>query len=270
MIPIRYDLHWSLSSGAERLQLDIDFEHLHISLQGEFLCPVCRGLANSVLPALPGDAEKLCRLPMPSVSASDSVTYSPLADQKLNSLCLQQALSLLTSAADISRSNEILDSVPVHHSGRLRPTPESLFRVLCKMYFPGNDKIVGSGRVSHSMIMWDTLKYSLMSTEISARSRRTSLSPEYSQNALIKELKSSTGFVLSLLLKILQSTRTKDTLSFLLRLRGINLFAESICSGFSAKEFTSRSFRQGGIATVFRNFYIVFVILFLKNHSLLI
>lgn len=97
--------------------------------------------------------------------------------------------------------------------------------------------------------MWDTLKYSIISTEIAARSRRTSLAPEYSQIALLKELKSSSGFILSLLLKNVQNTRTKDSLSFLLRLKGIKLFAESICSGFSVEKFPSHPCRQGGIAS---------------------
>lgn len=210
---------------------------------------MCRGIANSVLPALPEDSERLCRLPVPpTVSPSDSEALLPLSD--VDSLCVQQALSLLRCAADVSERDEILNSIPMQYNGRIRPNPESVFLVLCRMYFPGNDKILGSGRVSHSMIMWDTLKYSLMSTEIAARSRRTSLSPEYSLNALMKELKSSSGFILSLVLKTVQRTRTKDSLSFLLRLRGIKLFSESICAGFSVEEFSSRSCIQEGIASV--------------------
>ncbi|KAL1822614.1 hypothetical protein ACET3Z_009392 [Daucus carota] len=238
-----------LSSLKDRYIRRIVFEGGHIvdPDQGEFLCPVCRGLANSVLPALPGDSEKLCRLPIaPARDLSDSAVSITPCNAGVHSLHLQQASALLLSAAKISGNDEIIKATPMQHNGRIRPDPESIFRVLCGMYFPGKDKIVSSGRVSQSMIMWDTLKYSIMSTEIAARSCRTSLLPEYSQTALLKELKSSSGFILSLLLKNVQNTRTKDALSFLLRLKGIKLFAESICSGFSVEKFPSHPCRQGG------------------------
>ncbi|XP_074362573.1 E3 ubiquitin-protein ligase PRT6 isoform X3 [Apium graveolens] len=238
-----------LSSLKDRYIRRIVFEGGHIvdPDQGEFLCPVCRGLANSVLPALPRDSEKLCRLPMATtLGRPDSADDITLCSAGVHSLYLQQASALVLSAAEISGRDEIIKATPMQHNGKIRPNPESVFRVLCGMYFPGKDKIIGSGRVSQSMIMWDTLKYSIMSTEIAARSHRTSLSPEYSQTALLKELKSSSGFILSLLLKNVQKTRTKDALSFLLRLKGIKLFAESLCSGSSVEKFSSHPCRQGG------------------------
>ena len=181
------------------------------------------------------------------VDLSKSAGQLASSNRTVDLLRLQQALSLLQSAADISGRNEILKTFPMQRNGRIRPDLESVFRVLCGMYFPGKENISGSGRVSHSMIMWDTLKYSLISTEIAARSGKDSLTPNYSLNSLYKELKSSSGFILSLLLKIVQSTRTKNSLTLLLRLRGIQLFAESICSGISLDEFPSHTYRRGGM-----------------------
>ncbi|KAK3038512.1 hypothetical protein RJ639_029312, partial [Escallonia herrerae] len=237
-----------LSSLKERYIRRIVFEGGHIvdPDQGEFLCPVCRRLANSVLPALPEDLKKVSRLPMPLVASPSDAVGPSMSVDSVDPLHLQEALSLLQTAADVSGRNEILKMFPVQHSGRIGPRLENMFRVLCGMYFPGRNKISGSGRVSHSMIMWDTLKYSLISTEIAARSGRTVLSPNYGVNALYKELKSSSGFILSLLLRIVQSMRTKNSLSVLLRFRGIQLFAESICSGVSSDEFPSRTCRRGG------------------------
>ncbi|KAA8518905.1 hypothetical protein F0562_016321 [Nyssa sinensis] len=207
-----------LSSLKERYMRRIVYEGGHIvdPDQGEFLCPVCRGLANSVLPALPGDSQKIFKPPMISpVSSSDATGSFTSSNGEIDFLHLQEAVSLLQTAADVA--------------GRGK-----------------QDKISRSARISHSMIMWDTLKYSLISTEISARCGRTSLTPNYSLNALYKELKSSSGFILSLLLKIVRSTWTKNSLSVLLRLRGIQLFAQSICSGVSLDEFPSSTRRQGG------------------------
>ncbi|GFY82610.1 proteolysis 6 [Actinidia rufa] len=243
-----------LSSLKERYVRRMIFEGGHIvdPDQGEFLCPVCRGLANSVLPAFPGDSQKVFRPAMASiVNWSDATGHLASANREINVLRLREALSLLRSAADVAGRGEILNAFPVHRNGRTRPNLESMFRVLSGLYYPGKqDRISGSARISHSMIMWDTLKYSLLSTEIAARCRRTSLAPNYGLNALYKELKSSSGFILSLLLNIVQSTRSKNSLTFLLRLRGIQLFAESVCSGVLLDEFPSQICQQGGMIAV--------------------
>ncbi|KAH7866689.1 hypothetical protein Vadar_023643 [Vaccinium darrowii] len=238
-----------LSSLKERYLRRIVFEGGQIvdPDQGEFLCPVCRGLANSVLPAFPGDSQKVFRPPVVSaVNCSGAAGHSTSATRETD-FRLREALSLLRSAADVAGRGEILKDFPVLRNGRIRPNLESMFRVLSGMYFPGKqDRISGSARVSHSVIMWDTLKYSLLSTEIAARCGRTSLTPNYSLNDLYKELSSSSGFILSLLLKIVQSTRSKNSLTVFLRLRGIQLFAESVCSGVSLDEFPSQIYRRGG------------------------
>ncbi|KAG5582873.1 hypothetical protein H5410_053500 [Solanum commersonii] len=217
-----------LSSLKERYTRQIVFEGGHIvdPDQGEFLCPVCRGLANSVLPALPAKTKRST----PSLSSGPSDAVS------LSTLRFQEALFLLQSAADVAGSREILQSLPLQQFGQMRVNLDYVVRVLCEMYFPDKDKISESGRLSHSLILFDTLKYSLISTEIAARSGNTSLAPNYSLGALYKELKSTNCFIFALLLSIVQSTRTKDSLTVLLRLRGIQLFVKSICSDISADE----------------------------------
>lgn len=191
---------------------------------------------------------------MSAVNCSGAAGHSTSATRETD-FRLREALSLLRSAADVAGSGEILKDFPVHRNGRIRPNLESMFRVLSGMYFPGKqDRISGSARVSHSVIMWDTLKYSLLSTEIAARCGRTSLTPNYSLNDLYKELSSSSGFILSLLLKIVQSTRSKNSLTVFLRLRGIQLFAESVCSGVSLDEFPSQIYRRGGTIVISMQF----------------
>ncbi|XP_059305584.1 E3 ubiquitin-protein ligase PRT6 isoform X1 [Lycium ferocissimum] len=231
-----------LSSLKERYTRRIVFEGGHIvdPDQGEFLCPVCRGLANSVLPALPADFGGFTSLHLTS-SASDAVGPSPSSSGVGDALYFQKALFLLQSAADVAGSREIFQRLPFRQFGQMRVNLESVYRVLCGKYFPDNDKISVSGRLGHSLILYDTLKYTLVSTEIATRSGKTSLAPNYSLGALYKELQSSNGFILALLLSIVQSTRTKNSLTVLLRLRGIQLFAESICTGTSADEISDPS-----------------------------
>ncbi|CAL5434533.1 unnamed protein product [Camellia sinensis] len=156
-----------LSSLKERYVRRIVFEGGLIidPDQGEFLCPVCCGLANSALPTLPGDSQKVSRPPMVStVSWPDAIGQLSSANRETDFHRFREALSLLRSAADVAGRSEILKAFPMHRNGRIRPNPESMFRVLSGMYFPGKqDRISGSSRVSHSVIMWDTLKYSLIS-----------------------------------------------------------------------------------------------------------
>nr|XP_043618780.1 E3 ubiquitin-protein ligase PRT6 isoform X1 [Erigeron canadensis] len=227
-----------LRSLKERYTRRLDFEGGHIvdPDQGEFLCPVCRGLANSVLPDLPKERPK-DNGPLKSLSLSPTDAY----DVSL----LRQSLSLLQAAADVSRRNEFLKLFPVSRKGGLGTNIESAVRLLREMYFPGNDKISGSNRLSDSVIMWDTLKYSLVSTEIAARSERTSSATNISTSALYEELRSSSGFILSLLLKIVHNMRVQSSLDVLLRLRGIQLFARSICCADTINESPSYGHRGG-------------------------
>ncbi|CAL5331360.1 unnamed protein product [Camellia sinensis] len=132
--------------------------------RGECLCPVCRGLANSSLPALPRDSQKVSRPPMVSTVSWPDAGQLSSANRETDFHRFREALSLLRSATDVAGRSEILKAFPMHRNGRIRPNPESMFRVLSGMYFPGKqDRISGSARVSHSVIMWDTLKYSLIS-----------------------------------------------------------------------------------------------------------
>lgn len=159
----------------------------------------------------------------------------------------RQSVSLLQAAADVSRRSEFLKSFPVQRKGG-STNLESAVRLLREMYLPGNDKISTSNRLSDSMIMWDTLKYSLISTEIAARSERTSPATNFRTSALYEELRSSSGFILSLLLKIVHSIRVQSSLDVLLRLRCIQQFAKSICC--ADNEPPSHVYRVGGIILV--------------------
>ncbi|KAJ0737868.1 putative carboxypeptidase U transcription factor interactor and regulator Znf-B family [Helianthus annuus] len=236
-----------LRSLKERYTRRMDFEGGHIvdPDQGEFLCPVCRGLSNSVLPDLPKEETK-------DIRQSKSQNPFPLDANDVS--YLRQSLSLLEAAADVSRTNEFLKAFPVQRKRETGTNLKSMIRLLREMYFPGNDKISGSNRLSDSMIVWDTLKYSVVSTEIAARSEKTSFATNFSNGALYEELRSSNGFVLSLLLKISQKTRVQNSLDVLLRLRGIQRFAKSICYADTLNEPANDANRVGGnMISVLRN-----------------
>ncbi|XP_058099239.1 E3 ubiquitin-protein ligase PRT6-like isoform X1 [Magnolia sinica] len=209
--------------------------------QGEFICPVCRRLANSVLPAFPVDSNKVGKKILLSDGSFTSTTGSSSTSHSDNCvLHLPLALSLLWSTADAIQKRKFPETSS-QSKGSMRADIEPVYRMLCRMYFPDRyDTLLASGRVSHSALMWDTLRYSLIATEIAARGGEPKGSAACSSSrleALYRKIQSSSGFILCLLLKVANATRCQNHLQVLLRFRGIQLFAGAICSGVSLDGF---------------------------------
>ncbi|CAL1379064.1 unnamed protein product [Linum trigynum] len=229
-----------LSSLRERYIRRIAIEGGHIVNpdKGEFLCPVCRRLANSVLPSFPGNFRK---------GGKPMVSPVNLSNDR-EAFLLMKGFALLQSAANISRNRNILRTVPLNINRRAAPNLDFVCRMLCKLYFPNRqEKFLGTSGVNESMIMWDTLKYSLITMEISARSGKESTMPTYTLDSLYKELNSSSGFTLSMLLKIVQFVRSNNVLRVLQRYRGIQLFGDSICLGAFKKSGDSTERHAGDL-----------------------
>lgn len=196
---------------------------------------MCRRLANSVLPTLPGELQKPFKQSI-ILSTGSINTAPPLAQSSelTYSLRLSLGLKLLQSSANAVGKDKFLNAIPLHHVDRTGTNLENFLKVLSKMYSPcKEEKLSRFASLNHSMLMWDTLKYSLTSMEIAARCGKTSFTPNFALSALYEELKSSSGFILSLMLKLVQKTRSKNSIHVLQRFRGVQLFAESICSGVS-------------------------------------
>ncbi|XP_065854552.1 E3 ubiquitin-protein ligase PRT6 [Euphorbia lathyris] len=246
-----------LSSLKERYVRRSVFEGGHIvdPDQGEFLCPVCRRLANSVLPALPGDIHRIGKEPMISnVSSTTNVGHLLSSNEKSNLLLVEHALLLLRSTANLIEKGDFWKTFPLQRSDKTTHNLDFFYRVLFKMYFPNRlDKLSKCTRANNCMILWDTLKYTLVSMEIAARCDRTQMTPTYSLNGLYKELKSSTGFVLSLLLKVVQTLRSKNSLYVLQRFRGVQLFAESICSGVPLDHASSTYQHESDMSSILKH-----------------
>ncbi|KAJ4978954.1 hypothetical protein NE237_009734 [Protea cynaroides] len=239
-----------LLSLKERYNRRLVFEGGHIvdPDQGEFLCPVCRRLANSVLPALP-DYSGYIRKQIMSSDLCSTLTSgsSSTSNSEVTLLYLRQALALLQSTENVVRKGGLPKAFSLQCNKRMGHILEPVFRTLVKLYFADrHEKFAVSGRLSHSMLLWDTLRYSLISTEIASRGRRSSVCRVDSTSGLYKELESSSGFILSLLLQVVQSTRSDDSVQVLLRFRGIQLLAEAVCSGVSMDEVSSGTGSQRG------------------------
>ncbi|CAH8371211.1 unnamed protein product [Eruca vesicaria subsp. sativa] len=225
-----------LTSLKERSDRRNVFEGAHIVdlVQGEFLCPACRRLANSVLPACPGD---IC-----SVSKLQESPHAKLgrSDEEVPSLWLSEALCLLQSAADVIEDGDSVKTVSLQGDEPRRKDLQSVSNKLWNFYFAKRqEQPPGSSWLLQSTIMWDTLMYSVISMEIVTRCAKNSMLPVYCIDSLYEELKTSKGIALSLLLRVVQSTRTKNALHVRQRFMGMKHLAESICSGISSSSSSS-------------------------------
>ncbi|XP_020273460.1 E3 ubiquitin-protein ligase PRT6 [Asparagus officinalis] len=227
-----------LTSLKQRHLRRLGFEGGHIVDPdlGELLCPVCRRFANSILPAFPsGISNKLVRRIVPIESPKENL---PVA--------LSLALSLLKSTAKIVGHGRFRKALSGKQNVNVKSALEPAFRKLCMLYsVPGYDNLLASGRLHQSLILWDTFMYTLVSTEIAARGKpKKCLSSSLSLEALYAEL-GSDEFILSLLLSIAQTARFSSQHDVLLRFRGIQLLAGSICFGVSGDKSSISDEKKG-------------------------
>ncbi|CAN6442635.1 unnamed protein product [Victoria cruziana] len=216
------------------------FEGVHIvdPDQGEFLCPMCRRFTNSVVPA-PSGMGKIEKPVMVFHSQPSSAASSTSSSSGNYRIMIPEALSLLQGAEKMVRRSgyrNVSSRLDEPSKATLQPLLQTLFR----LYFPDKgNALLTSGRVNHSLFLWDVLRYSLISTEIAARHGKTDSGSR--PRALIKEMDNTTGFVMSLLLQVAQINYNQNHVQVLLRFRGMQLFCQSISSGVSLDEFSEGS-----------------------------
>ncbi|OAY64508.1 E3 ubiquitin-protein ligase PRT6, partial [Ananas comosus] len=163
-------------------------------------------------------------------------------------LRLPLALSLLVSTAKMVGQGKLLKVFFEEMNETIEPSLEPSLRKLRSLYYPhSEDTFLASERLSQSLFLWDTFRYSLISTEIAARGRMnpTSSSSKTSLDSLYSELNSST-----------QSARSLSRLEVLLRFKGIQLFMSSICSGVSVDDdLLNPTERRGAFSPLLKHLY---------------
>jgi hypothetical protein len=216
-------------------------------VQGELLCPVCRRFANSILPASPNFTTLSLVTPPAQTVSPEDVTTTSVVD--INKLQFPHALSLLESAGKVVGQSNFLKALSGRLNHTTEPTLDPSLRRLAVLYYPRNyGSFSASERLSPSLFLWDTLKYSLVSTEIASRGRMSSHSfaSKSCLESLCSELNSSSGFILSLLFRVAHSARNLNRLEVLLRFEGIQLLSGSICSCISGyKDVLNATKRKG-------------------------
>ncbi|KAL6626741.1 hypothetical protein ACP70R_030467 [Stipagrostis hirtigluma subsp. patula] len=242
-----------LFSLKQRFIRRLGFEGGHIVDPdlGELLCPVCRRFANSILPASPDFSSKTSRkvtTTFVQTMASETVATS---DVTMSNLQFSRALSLLESAGKIVGQSKYLKALSGKANDTTEPALDPSLRRLAMLYYPrSHSSFSASERLNPSLFLWDTLRYSVVSTEIASRGRMSSYSAESKSclESLRSELNSSSGFILSLLFRVAHSARNLNRLEILLRFEGIQLLAGSICSCVSGyKDLLNATKRKGNL-----------------------
>ncbi|KAJ4782433.1 E3 ubiquitin-protein ligase UBR3 [Rhynchospora pubera] len=205
-----------------------------LSEMDELLCPVCRRFTNCTLPATSQISSKLPPLLPANILAATA--SSPLS----------LALSLLRSASKIVEK-ESLETISSILKTTPNPSVEPSIKKLSTLYYPQNSaKFSSEDRLSESLLLWDTLRYSIISTEIAARGRKESC-----VEALNGELNSSSGFILSLLFGVAQAACNLRCTEVLLRYKGLQLLAGSVCFGLTGANDPSNTSKRGGMFASF-------------------
>lgn len=218
---------------------------------GELLCPVCRRFANSILPASPDFSSKLSRKVTQFLQTSTPEVITTSSDANTSKLQFPRALSLLESAGKIVGQSKFLKALSAKRNDTTEPVLDPSLRRLAMLYYPrSQSSFPAPERLNPSLFLWDTLRYSVVSTEIASRGRMPSNSAESKSclESLRGELNSSTGFILSLLFRVAHSARNLNRLEVLLRFEGIQLLAGSVCSCISGyKDILNATKRKGSL-----------------------
>ncbi|PWZ31976.1 hypothetical protein Zm00014a_001940 [Zea mays] len=245
-----------LFSLKQRYVRRLGFEGGHIVDPdlGELLCPVCRRFANSILPASPDFSGKTSMMLRPFVQTLTPQVVTTTSDVNRNCLQFARALSLFESAGKIVGETKFLKAISGKLNETTNPALDPCLRRLAMLYYPrSHSSFSPSKRLNPSLFLWDTLRYSLVSTEIASRGRMSSHSAESKSclESLRGELNSSSGFILSLLFHAAHSARNLNRLEVLLRFEGIQLLAGSICSCISGyKDILNATKRKGSLPSM--------------------
>ncbi|KAJ0962441.1 hypothetical protein J5N97_030269 [Dioscorea zingiberensis] len=140
---------------------------------GELLCPVCRRFANSILPInlVSGNTSQRPVMPFSGGPTSLQVT-STSADLSAYVLHLPLALTLLQSTAKMVGECRFLKFYSGKLSETIEPASEHAIRKLCMLQYPHSyGSLISSVRLSHSLMLWNALMYSLISMEIASRGK---------------------------------------------------------------------------------------------------
>eukprot|EP00250_Pteridium_aquilinum_P003618 c13921_g1_i1 orf=503-7018(-) len=226
-----------LSSLLQRYHSRTLFEGLQIvdPNQGEFLCPVCRRLANSVLPYISETSSPHAVGEEQATSVANGPQSPPGAFPLGLVSQVPQAMHLLCNAEELAWLSGFRKAVSRPLSKTLKSTFDSLFWRLYGLYFTGRESNSrhNCNRVSQSLLLWNVFRYTIISVELASRTREDALMLNSENNIQALWKSTEKGCVLPVLLRAAKAIQNQNRQSLLLRARGMQLLVGSVCFGVS-------------------------------------
>ncbi|KAH7292156.1 hypothetical protein KP509_29G053500 [Ceratopteris richardii] len=226
------------SSLLHRYQTRTFFEGLQIvdPDQRELLCPVCRRLANTVLPCIPETSVPDAILEEQDISVSCIDICPRSSSARLN--LVPNALSLLHNSEELVWKAGFRKAVAKPLPRGLKAALDSLFWKLFSLHFPGRGKRhrKNCNRVSQSLLLWNVLRYTILSAELSSRHQEAALDSEHTLGALLQHADKRS--ILPVLLRAAKAVQNQNRQSVLLRARGMQLLVGAVCLGVSEDSLT--------------------------------
>ncbi|XP_024382980.1 E3 ubiquitin-protein ligase PRT6 isoform X2 [Physcomitrium patens] len=216
---------------------------------GEFLCPVCRRLANSVFPVLPGHTGLNSPFKTPN-APQISVRITPDSPTTLQ---LEHAFRMLIKAEELVSKSGFRKVVDPQLPDMLRGVLDDLAKRLW-FFYPGNDQFyfLEHGRVHEGLLLWDVFRYTLMSAELAARSNELIVSNSSGLVTLVNVGDATHGSVLPLLLHAAKATQSQSRQAILLRARGLQLLMDSLANGIS-RVLSAEKALHGNVSSLLQN-----------------
>ncbi|KAG6540804.1 hypothetical protein Mapa_017828 [Marchantia paleacea] len=218
---------------------------------GEFLCPVCRRLANSILPAFSGNAipdnQSRALNPREALQLRSCGVESKVCkveSSSSTSLQLDQAFRVLLNAESLVNKTGFRKAVNTQLSDSIKGALETLAIRLYGLFHPDKDhlSVQAHGRVPQSLHLWDVFRYSLMSSELAARTRQRTTQGSLSGLVVLEEGgDGAKGSILPLLLQAAKETQGQSRQVVLLRSRGLQLLVDSIIHGVTRDPFPEQT-----------------------------
>eukprot|EP00850_Spirogloea_muscicola_P017096 SM000143S00761 [mRNA] locus=s143:215929:225527:- [translate_table: standard] len=215
-------------------------------VEGEYLCPMCRRLANATLPLVPigcsegtrqyqsrahvSQAQEKLMVPQcPAEPSTDSVTID-----------IQQDLAAVRSWEGACCSDSCLSSPGLPAGNNLKDAMEAFTMRLAHLARPNDDSWTSlmEGRDNQGLLLWEALAYTVSAAELATRSQLgTSMEfdPRHALEKVLKRLGKVTeeegSSILPALARLASRQKNHSIQALRLRARGMQLLVGSIVHG---------------------------------------
>eukprot|EP00850_Spirogloea_muscicola_P019997 SM000205S06204 [mRNA] locus=s205:3198:12812:+ [translate_table: standard] len=215
-------------------------------VEGEYLCPMCRRLANATLPLVPiaatvGTRQYESRAHFSQAQDTLMVLQCPAESSKGSvSIDIQQDLAAVRSLEGASCSDSCLSSPGLPAGNNLKDAMEAFTMRLAHLARPNDDSWTSlmEGRDNQGLLLWEALAYTVSAAELATRSQLGTSMEIDPRNALEKAVErlgkvteEEGASILPALARLASRQKNHSIQALRLRARGMQLLVGSLVQG---------------------------------------